>query len=183
MAKQTDIFIAFFRSGALGFGGGPATIPLVQKEVVETFSFITDDEFTDIIAIGNTLPGPIITKMAGYIGYRAGGVIGMLNAIIASVLPSALLMILLLVGLKEYKDIPFIKGMTNGVLPVVSVMMLMLIVEYVQKTKKAFGWLKAIVLIAIIFVFMIVVGVHPAIIIGAALILALSLPVKRGVNG
>ena len=73
MKKQLDIFIAFFRSGILGFGGGPASIPLVHKEVVGNFGWMTDDEFADVLSIGNTLPGPIATKMAGYIGYRVGG--------------------------------------------------------------------------------------------------------------
>lgn len=68
MKKQLDIFIAFFRSGILGFGGGPAAIPLVHKEVVGNFKWMTDDEFADVLSIGNTLPGPIATKMAGYIG-------------------------------------------------------------------------------------------------------------------
>ena len=180
MGKQKDIFIAFFRSGALGFGGGPATIPLVHKEVVDTFQFVTDDEFTDILAIGNTLPGPIITKMAGYIGYRVGGVLGLINAIVAAVLPSAFFMILLLVGLKEYKDIPFVQGMTNGVVPVVAVMMATLTVDYYKKTKKAFGLWKAFAIIAVLFILMVLLHVHPAIIIGVALILAFALPVKRG---
>ncbi|MGM9951557.1 MAG: chromate transporter, partial [Lysinibacillus sp.] len=44
MKKQLDIFIAFFRSGILGFGGGPAAIPLVHKEVVGNYGWMTDDE-------------------------------------------------------------------------------------------------------------------------------------------
>ena len=71
-----NIFIAFFRSGMLGFGGGPSSIPLVHKEVVGTFKWMDDDEFSDVLALGNTLPGPINTKMAGYIGYRVGGIMG-----------------------------------------------------------------------------------------------------------
>lgn len=63
--KQLDIFIAFFRSGILGFGGGPSAIPLVHKEVVGTYQWMSDEEFADVLSIGNTLPGPIATKWPG----------------------------------------------------------------------------------------------------------------------
>ena len=74
--RQLDIFIAFFRSGMLGYGGGSSAIPLVKKEVVDTYKWMNDDEFGDLLAIANTLPGPIATKLAGYIGYRVGGYFG-----------------------------------------------------------------------------------------------------------
>lgn len=71
----------FFRVGMLGFGGGPSSIPLVHKEVVEKYKWMNDDEFSDVLALGNALPGPIATKMAGYIGFRVGGFLGMMNAV------------------------------------------------------------------------------------------------------
>lgn len=55
-----------------------------------------DEEFGNVLALGNSLPGPIMTKMAGYIGYRIGGFTGMIGALIAAVLPTVLLMIALI---------------------------------------------------------------------------------------
>ncbi|MCG0056485.1 chromate transporter, partial [Escherichia coli] len=46
--RQLDIFIAFFRSGMLGYGGGPSAIPLVKKEVVDTYKWMDDDELGDL---------------------------------------------------------------------------------------------------------------------------------------
>ncbi|MER1984436.1 MAG: chromate transporter [Solibacillus sp.] len=180
MAKQKEIFIAFFRASMLGFGGGPSTIPLVKKEVVETFRFMSDDEFTEILAIGNTLPGPIITKMAGYIGYRAGGMLGLINAILATVIPSAVLIILFLTALNEYKDLAFIQGMTRGVIPVIAVMMAVLAWDYIQKAQKSLGFKIAAIIFVIAFMVIIVFGLHPALVIVTLLALALLLPVKRG---
>lgn len=180
MANQKDLFVAFFRASMLGFGGGPSTIPLVKKEVVETFHFMSEDEFTEILAIGNTLPGPIITKMAGYIGYRVGGMLGLLNAILATVIPSAVLIILFLTALNEYKDLAFIQGMTRGVMPVIAVMMAVLAWDYIKKAKKSLGFKIAALLFIISFVIIIIFGLHPAIVILPLLALALLLPVKRG---
>lgn len=175
---QKEIFIAFFRSGVLGFGGGPAAIPLVHKEVVENFNMMTDQEFSDVLAIGNTLPGPIATKMAGYIGYRVGGILGMVNALVATILPTAFAIILFLTVLREYKDLPFIQGMTNGVVPIVGVMMALLTWEFIKKGKKSLGW-KVGSLIFVASAVALYIGVHPGIIVGILLALALFLPVKE----
>lgn len=180
MAKQKEIFTAFFRASMLGFGGGPSTIPLIKKEVVETYKFISDDEFTEIVAIGNTLPGPIITKMAGYIGYRAGGMLGLINAVLATVIPSAVLIILFLTALNDYKDVAFIQGMTSGVIPVIAVMMAVLAWDYIQKAQKSLGFTVATIIFVMAFLVIIILGLHPALVIVTLLALALVLPVKRG---
>lgn len=179
MAKQKDIFIAFFRSGILGFGGGPSTIPLVHKEVVETFKMMTDEEFSDVLSIGNTLPGPIATKMAGYIGYRVGGWVGLVNALIATILPTVLLMIILLASLKQFKDFDFVKGMTKGVVPIVAVMLGVLTWDFLKKAKKTLGWKIGTIIFVASFICMILLRMHPGIIIGVLLLLALGLPIKK----
>src|SRR3954449_6290359 len=134
MKLQLNLFIAFFRSGMLGFGGGPSTIPLVHKEVVGTFKWMNDDEFSDVLALGNTLPGPINTKMAGYIGYRVGGIMGLILALIAAILPTVLLMLALLTSFNLFKDNPRVQGMTNAVIPIVGVMMGVLTWSFLKKS-------------------------------------------------
>ncbi|PWF46752.1 chromate transporter, partial [[Kluyvera] intestini] len=52
-----DLLIAFFRAGMLGYGGGLSAIPLMQREVVERYKWMDDDEFSNILALANTLPG------------------------------------------------------------------------------------------------------------------------------
>ena len=180
MGKQQDIFIAFFRSGILGFGGGPSTIPLVHKEVVGTFQWMTDEEFSDVLSIGNTLPGPIATKMAGYIGYRVGGWLGLANALVATVLPTVLLMVLLLSSLQQFKELDFVKGMTNGVIPIVAVMLGVMTWDFLKKSQKSLGWTVALVMLISSFIAMIVLNIHPGIVIAILLALALFLPVKNG---
>ena len=179
VAKQRAIFIAFFRSGILGFGGGPSTIPLVKKEVVDIFKMMNDEEFSDVLSIGNTLPGPIATKMAGYIGYRVGGWLGLVNALIATVLPTVVMMIVLLVSLNEVKDFDFVKGMTRGVVPIVAVMLGVLTWEFLVKSKKSLGWKIGAIILLASFLAMIILGLHPGIVIAVLLVLALSLPIKK----
>lgn len=172
--KQRDIFIAFFRSGILGFGGGPSAIPLVHKEVVDTFKWMDSDEFGDTLALANALPGPINTKMAGYIGYRVGGILGMLNALIATMVPTIVLMIILLTALNNFKDQPWVAGMTKAIVPVVAVMLATLTWDFVKKsTKSSLGWGWTLLFIVASLVLIEYVNIHPGIIIFITLMAAL----------
>src|SRR5690606_36055502 len=118
-----QIFWAFFIPGILGYGGGPASIPLIENEVVRRYGWLTVQEFSEVLALGNSLPGPIATKLAGYIGYEVGGVLGAVVAIGANVLPSLILMIILLNVLLKYKDSPKVKRVTVFVRPVIAVLL------------------------------------------------------------
>lgn len=182
MKTQWNIFMAFFRSGMLGFGGGPASIPLIQKEVVEKYQWMTEEEFGDMLAIANTLPGPIATKLAGYVGYRIAGFAGMMNAIIAAVAPTIFLMILLLTSLSSFKEFDWVQGMTAAVVPVVGMMMAVLTWGFIKKAGKGFGWGKAMIIGAILFIALQLLHIHPGIIIAALLIIALTLRDKTNVR-
>ncbi|NAO99621.1 chromate transporter, partial [Halomonas sp. MG34] len=118
-----EIFIAFFIPGILGYGGGPASIPLVENEVVGRFAWMSVQEFSEMLALANALPGPIATKLAGYIGYDVGGILGAVVGVFAAVAPSLILMILLLRILFKYKDSPKVKRLTLFVRPVIAILL------------------------------------------------------------
>lgn len=180
--KQADIFLAFFRVGILGYGGGPSSIPLVHKEVVDRYQWMNSDEFSDVLALGNAMPGPINTKMAGYIGYRVGGILGMIIAIFATVVPSIILMILLLTVLNAYKDKPWVHGMSQAVVPVVAVMLATLTWDFVKKStqsKLGWGWTVGFVLGSVVLLQL--VGLHPAFLIFGLLLGALLMKNRKSV--
>lgn len=171
--KQMDIFIAFFRSGMLGYGGGLSAIPLMHREVVETYKWMDDEEFSDILALANTLPGPINTKMSGYIGWRVGGFLGMLTALAATVLPTVILMIILLTVLHAYNDKPWVRGMSKAVVPIAGVMLGVLTWDFVKKSKSSMGWMSTLIVIGISIIVINILGLHPAIMIVGLLVAAL----------
>ncbi|NHM32626.1 chromate transporter [Neobacillus terrae] len=177
--KQWHLFLAFFRPGILGYGGGPSSIPLVHKEVVGKYKWMSDEEFGDVLALANMLPGPIATKLAGYIGYRIGGPIGLINAVLASVLPTILLMILFMTTLTSSKEQPWVLGMTKAVVPVVGVMLAVLTWQFYQNGRKAMGWKGNLLLVAVSLIVMKFLNIHPGILIAALLILAVAGPEKK----
>jgi len=170
---QLKIFWVFLKVGMLGYGGGPASIPLIKAEVVDIHKWMTDDEFQDMLAIGNTLPGPIATKLAGYIGYIKSGWLGLINAVLATIVPTIFLMIILLTLFVEFKDLGWVQGMSRGVLPVVGVMMALLTYDFLSKAKAKTTWVFLIPFTLISLVLLVPLNVHPAIIIAVIIIFSL----------
>lgn len=178
-----QLFWAFFRVGIFGFGGGPSMIPLVRAEVVTRYQWLTDEEFADVLAIGNTLPGPIATKMPGYIGYRVGGTMGCIASVIAVIFPMIVAMIVMLGIFSRYRDIAWIRGMGQAVVPVVMVMMAQLTWDFFDKSKASLGWLVSIAMVIISAGLIYWLGIHPGLVIGAILLAALLRPSSTKPSG
>ncbi|WP_037329382.1 MULTISPECIES: chromate transporter [Sediminibacillus] len=176
---QWHLFLAFFRVGIFGYGGGPASIPLVQKEVVDKYKWMDHEEFASVLALGNSLPGPIATKMAGYIGYRVSGLIGMINAVLATILPTIVFMIVLLTFLASMSNRPWVQGMTSAVVPVVGVMLAVLTYDFLKKAKGGLGWVVTAALAVSSLLLMEWAGMHPGLLIAGLLLYALFGPMKQ----
>ncbi len=164
-----SIFLAFFIPGILGYGGGPASIPLVEKEVVDRYGWMTTQEFGEVLALGNALPGPIATKMAGYIGYVEGGILGSVIGLFASVAPSLILMIALMMTLMKYKDSPKVKNITKMIRPVIAVLLGAMTLQFFVTSVEATGTLQTVILVAASYWLLEIKKVHPAFVILLAL--------------
>jgi chromate transporter len=173
------LFWAFTRIGLLGFGGGPSMIPLVHQEVVKRHAWMSDEEFADVLAIANTLPGPIATKMPGYIGYRVAGLAGCVIAVAAVIVPMILAMILLLGAFSRYRDVTWIRGMGQAVVPVVMVMLAQLTLDFWNKSRLALGWAISLAMAAVAGGLIYGLGLHPGWVIGALLTAALLRPGRQ----
>ena len=100
-----QIFITFFFIGLFNFGGGGAMLSLIQGQVVTAKGWISQEMFTDIVAISQSTPGPIGINCATYVGYEVmqgagfgawAGVLGSVLATFAVVLPSFLIFFLII---------------------------------------------------------------------------------------
>ncbi len=88
-----QLFLSFAKIGLFGFGGGLAILSLIQHEV-ETYGWMSQAEFVDIVAISQVTPGPIGINCATYVGYTAtGSVWGSVLATFAIILPSLIIML------------------------------------------------------------------------------------------
>ncbi|MFD2211532.1 chromate transporter [Virgibacillus halophilus] len=142
-----QIFMANFMANLLGYGGGPATIPLLEHEVVARYGWFTTSQYSEMVALGNGLPGPIATKLAGYIGYAQGGILGSVIAVFASVAPSLIMLIALLGLLFKYKNSPRVKKMTKIIRPTIAVLLGVMTYEFFFDSYSQAGWIHTVILI------------------------------------
>ncbi|MGM8931817.1 chromate transporter [Salinicola halophyticus] len=156
-----DIFLAFFIPNIIGYGGGPAIIPLVENEVVGRYGWMTSQQFAETLALGNTLPSPIATKMAGYIGYDVAGIGGGLIATFATVAPSLILMLVALGALYRYRDSIKVKSMSQWVRPVIMVLMGYLTWSFFSEGVSGAGWIHTLIIGAIACVMLWRFKLHP----------------------
>ena len=128
MLLYLKLFWTFFQIGLFGFGGGYAMISMIQGEVVGRHHWMTNGEFTDIVAISQSTPGPIGINSATYVGYtsltNAGyapvwGALGSLIATFAVVLPSLILMLAISRFFMKYKNHPAVEHTFMGLRPAV----------------------------------------------------------------
>jgi chromate transporter len=113
-----QIFWLFTKVAMFSWGGGPASLGLMQREVVAV-GWLTPSEFADDIALSNALPGPTAPQASAYVGYKLAGWPGALTAVAGTVIPATLLMLILIIGFFSIKDNLYMKAAIQGVRPFV----------------------------------------------------------------
>ncbi len=124
-----QIFWLYTRVSLFSWGGGPASLALMQRETTAAIwvppgsthpvPWATPLEFSDAVAVGNALPGPIAPQVSAYIGYKLAGVPGAVAAALGTVLPTTLLMLVMVVFFFRIKESLTVQSMLKGVRPVV----------------------------------------------------------------
>jgi chromate transporter len=112
------IFLVFTRVSLFSWGGGPASLALMQRETTAQ-GWVTPPEFADAVAVGNALPGPIAPQVSAFVGYKLAGVPGAVAAAGGTVLPATMLMLVMVVLFFGVKDSPAVQSMLKAVRPVV----------------------------------------------------------------
>ncbi|MBA2666244.1 MAG: chromate transporter [Trueperaceae bacterium] len=130
MTDLLDLLISFARAGIFGFGGGPSMIPLIQVEVVDLRGWLTPAEFLDAFAFGNALPGPIATKLAGYVGYQVAGFAGAMVALLAITAPTIVAMLALASLYERYRHTRIVRDFLGGVRPVVVALLAVVVWDF-----------------------------------------------------
>lgn len=114
------LFISFFKVGLFSIGGGYASLPLIQEEVIQVHQWIDFTQFTDLITISQMTPGPIAINTATFVGNVIEGVPGSIIATLGCVFPSVIIVLCLAKIYFRYRDVSFMKGILNGLRPAVA---------------------------------------------------------------
>lgn len=117
-----ELFLSFFQIGLFSIGGGYAAMPLIQSQVVDRHSWLTMQQFADIIAIAEMTPGPIAINSATFVGIRVAGIPGAIVATIGCVFPSCVIVMTLAYIYYRFKGLKAVQGILNGLRPAVVAM-------------------------------------------------------------
>ena len=129
-----DLFIAFFKIGAFTFGGGYAMISVIENEIVNKKKWLSDQEFVDMLAMVQSLPGPISINSSVYVGYKQKGVLGAIAAAVGTALPSFIIILLLAIVFTDVNDHPTIEKIFKGIRPAVVALIVAPLIRLAKKT-------------------------------------------------
>ena len=100
-----QLFLSFLQVGMFSIGGGYAAIPLIRDQIVNSHTWLTMNEFTDLITIAEMTPGPIAVNSATFVGIRITGPLGAVIATLGCITPSLLIVSLLAYIYYRYKNV------------------------------------------------------------------------------
>ena len=90
-----ELFIVFFKLGAFTIGGGIAMLPLLQNTLIEEKKWFSKEEFMDIVAVCQSLPGVVAINMATYVGFKKKGLIGSVVSTFGVTIPSFVMILII----------------------------------------------------------------------------------------
>ena len=117
--QYRELFMLFFKIGSFTFGGGYAMVPLIRNEVVNKKRWLNDEEFMDMLAIAQSVPGPISLNTALFIGNKRAGFKGSLLSAAGIILPSFIIIIIIAALFTEFKDNLIVERIFKAVRPAV----------------------------------------------------------------
>ena len=172
MKQLLEIFLVFFKIGAFTIGGGYAMLPIIQKEV-EKKGWMNEEEFLDAISLTNSLPGPLATNSATFVGYRVAGTAGSVAAVLGAISPSVIIILVVAAIFNNLMAYPIVGHIFNGIRPAVVALIVYSIIKLAKTAKlKEYGnWVVALLgFVAVAFL-----NLHPIVVVICAALYGLFL--------
>ena len=145
------IFLTFFRIGCFTFGGGWAIVAQMEEQFVNKRKLITKDELLDIVAVGKSLPGIMITNDAMLFGCQVAGIPGGIAAVLGITAPAVIILSIVTVFYGLLKDNHWVKSALSGIQaavgPIIVTAAMSLGGEIVKERRKMVTFLVAIALL------------------------------------
>lgn len=131
-----EVASLFFKLGLTAFGGPAAHSGLFRREVVDRRKWVTDEQFLDLMAAANLIPGPNSTELAIHLGYQRAGWPGLIAAGLGFILPGMVIVLALSWLYVHYGSTPQATGLLYGIKPVIIAIILHALWEWGKKVFK-----------------------------------------------
>jgi chromate transporter len=119
LAVWVRLFWLFLRINLLT-SSGPASVGLLYKDAVG--KIMSETQFVEAVGFSNVLPGSEALKLAMFVGYAAGGLGGTVAALLGSILPPTVSMLIVTLAVQQFEGEVWLQGFVRGMLPAVAVL-------------------------------------------------------------
>jgi chromate transporter len=115
LKKGLTIFAFFFKIGCFTFGGGWAILAQMEQEFVNKRQVITKAELLEMVAVGKSCPGIMITNISLLFGYHVAGVFGALCAVFGIIGPAVIILTIVAQFYNAFKDSYWVHAALVGI--------------------------------------------------------------------
>lgn len=112
-------FGTFFKIGLFTIGGGYAMVPLIEEEIVNKKQWIAREDFIDLMAVAQSVPGVFAVNFSIFIGYKLRKFPGALAMALGTILPSFLIILGIALFFQEFKQYEAVENIFKGIRPAV----------------------------------------------------------------
>lgn len=175
-----ELFWAFFRIGAVTFGGGLAMLPILDRDLIQRRKWMTSEQLVDYFAIGQATPGIVAVNVATFVGFNRKGIPGSIVTTAGVVTPSVIIITLLAMFLNNFADILWVQRALRGVNVVVAVLLITSLVGIGKKT--VIDWITFLVALAA-FLAIAVFNVSGILVVVASALLGLAVKYRHPGSG
>ena len=137
MKELFELFWLFAKMGSVTFGGGYAMLPILQRELVETRGWVTNEELADFYAVGQCTPGIIAVNTSTFIGEKRRGIAGGIAATLGFVFPSLIIISLIAAFLSNFAELAVVKNAFAGIQVCVCVLILNAVIKLMKGAVKS----------------------------------------------
>ena len=134
MKELWDLFWTFAKMGVMTFGGGYAMLPILQREVVESKHWVSEEEIMDYYAIGQCTPGIIAVNTATFIGQKKRGIAGGIMATLGVVFPSVVIISILAGLITNFSHLVWVQNAFAGIQVCVCVLIFNAVMKLLKKS-------------------------------------------------
>lgn len=131
-----NLFFSTFTLSAFTFGGGYVIVPLMQKRFVKDLKWIDEDEMLDLVAIGQSAPGPIAINTSILVGYRMAGIPGAFLTVFGTVLPPLISITVISFFYIAFRDNKIIQALLKGMQAAVAAIIVDVVINMASKVIK-----------------------------------------------
>ena len=119
MIFYINSFGTFFKIGLFTIGGGYAMVPLIEEEIVNKKQWIAKEDFIDLLAIAQSVPGVFAVNLSIFIGYKLRKFPGALAMALGTILPSFLIILGIALFFQRFKEYEAVENIFKGIRPAV----------------------------------------------------------------